>query len=185
MSVQETLKVHVSQHGIPCLWESGGRFTHTGSSMIIANHSGGMKRALYIKKEGHRACLEHALIPIRPGDILVTFSHHREKAVGEIFKILSIDGHLAADGNRYAQVTRLALGNAVESEDKQEWLFDWDYPEVADQYEAALDAAIDKADAWHCRDKAYCLEPQPHKHDYYQPVNLLPRSLGRPAYRES
>ena len=160
MAVLEKIKLHRSYHGIPCLWESGGGFSHTGSAMIITDHAGAKKKALFIKKEGHLSCLEHALIPVRVGDHIITFSYHREKALAEVFEITAI-GSTAVEGVvlPHACVKRLAVSDTNESTE-EEWVLEWDNEEVATKFEAAINAATDKADTWHCREAVYCLPPE-------------------------
>lgn len=119
--------------GIPCLWERGGGYSNTGAATVIANPSGLPKRPLYIRRSGSLACAEHALIPIRPGDLVVRASHHRYDYHIRVFRIEKI--------REDADEVELVLINEF---DQGEWTEDY-FPE------AAVDAAKRKAACYHCR----------------------------------
>ena len=75
----ETLKIKIveSKRGIPCLWERGGGYSNTGEATLICDKDGWQKKAIYIRRSGSLACEEHALIPVKVGDVVVLASHHR------------------------------------------------------------------------------------------------------------
>lgn len=85
-----TLKCTLSNTDVPCLWESGGESKDgdKGFSTIICNSNGNPKRAIFIQKNipdlygGN-----HALIPIKTGDIVIKTLHENKKFNISVYKI--------------------------------------------------------------------------------------------------
>lgn len=136
----ETL--HISKSGIPCLWEEGGGFTNTGRAQIICDGHGRKKKAIYIRKRGPLACEEHALIPIRSGDIVIRADHHRGDFAIEIYKIQESQTDFV--------VFELIKINEFDQGE-------WDKP-LPDYFADAVDAAKRKALTYHCRDPFFIKE---------------------------
>ena len=84
-----------SKRGIPCLWEKGGGYTNTGEAQIITDGLGYPKRAIAVLTHGDLACRDHALIPVREGDHIVTVYRHRDRVSIRVERIMSIEGDTA------------------------------------------------------------------------------------------
>ena len=85
------ISIELSRHGIPCLWERGGAGTNTGHAQLIGDKYAQEKMALYIRRRGSLASSDHALIPIKIGDIVVQAYQHRGDFDIDIYQIVSID----------------------------------------------------------------------------------------------
>jgi len=123
----------ISKTGIECLWERGGGYTSTGNAEIIANHKGGMKKALFVRKHGDLCNENHALIPVRKGDYIVTAELQWGVTTFKVEEIIDIDSERA--------VAQCEVVEKIPT-----YLFD------------AIEAAIDKCNDYHCRSVyyAYC-----------------------------
>lgn len=86
----DSIQLELSRSGIPCLWESGGGMTNTGEAVIIAGPSGEKKKPIHIRKRGHLACGEHALIPVEAGDYIITTYRHRAEYQNDVYKIANV-----------------------------------------------------------------------------------------------
>jgi len=135
------LKLHFSRRGIPCVWEEGGGWSNTGSATIIAARDGGKKTALYIRRRGQLAGKEHALVPVSLDDVIIQARHHR----GD-FEILiyRIDAFFRGCARCYP-IAEFSAG-------------EWDNTAVAEKFQAAVKAARDKAQCYHCREPHYVTE---------------------------
>lgn len=76
--------------GLPALWESGGGYTNTGGATIITGPAGEPLRPYYIKRRGHLACGNHALVPLRPGFFVVKAGHHRGDFWIGVYRVVDI-----------------------------------------------------------------------------------------------
>ena len=140
----DTMKFELtlSKKGIPCLWESGGGMTNTGSSQIIADPNGAKKRAIYIKRSGSLACRQHALVPVAKGDVVIKAYHHR--------------------GDFEIRVYRLDNIVDAEAEAVLEYEFsdgEWN-KDIPESLKDAVRAAMKKATDYHCRTPYYVIEPE-------------------------
>ena len=133
-----------TKKGYPALWECGGGYTNTGEAVIIANIDGQPKKAIYVRRRGHLANSEHALIPIEVGDYIVKADHHREDFEIQIFRILGFE---AKEEETYAAVEQINCFS------KNEW--DAELPAFL---EAAVQAAMEKATCYHCRKPHFIVE---------------------------
>ena len=93
--MEKIIEIVRSGHGIPCLWEKGGGYSHIGDARIIANKNGEPKRPLYVRQRGDLACKEHALIPVREGDLIVLADRYWEDVTVECYQITRIDDDTA------------------------------------------------------------------------------------------
>ena len=132
------IAIESTKKGFPALWESGGGYRNTGDAVIVADKDGQPKRATYIRRRGSLANAPHALIILEAGDFIIEAHHHREDFTVEIFKALDFE---EKDGEMYAVV------ETVNRFDRGEW--DADFPEFL---ETAVQAAVDKATCYHCRE---------------------------------
>lgn len=135
------IKISKSKRGIPCLWERGGGYSNTGEAQLICDKNGWQKKAIYIKKSGSLACVEHALIPVRENDVVVRASHHRGDFSIEVFQIKSIQEEEA----------NLELINSFS---RGEWDDSQDYWHEA----PVVEAAMNKATCYHCREAFFIKE---------------------------
>ena len=136
--------VSLSKNGIPCMWESGGGYSNTGNSKLIGDKNGCPKKAIYVKRRGELACMEHALIPIRINDIVVEANHHRGDFDIDIYRITSIDIN--------SKKAELELLNNFSEEQ-------WDRS-LDKNYENIVDNAIRKAKSYHCRTAYFIKEEE-------------------------
>lgn len=132
----------VSKKGIPCLWEKGGSYTNTGSVQLIADMFGQRKKALFVRRGGQLACQEHALIPVRVGDMVVQASHHRGEFDINLYQIQSVDVE--------NKTLNLELINAY---GRGEWDSD-----LLPQYQNLIEATMAKVKDYHCRSVYYASE---------------------------
>lgn len=121
-----TIALNRSRTGLPCLWESGGGFTNTGRARLITSPTGRAKRAIYVRAHGNLCCDDHALIPVKVGDCVVTVDRYRDKVSILVKRIVAIKGDVAT----------LKRTNAPISCD-------------------AIRAAVKKAHDYHCREPYY------------------------------
>jgi hypothetical protein len=140
------IQITRSKSGSPCLWESGGGWSNTGSATIVAGSDASPVKPIYIKGRGDLACNKHALIPVRIGSVVVDADHHRQDFRIAVWQIQEI-------GNETASAALIA------EFDQGEWEFcDSAHPEFADHLTAAIDAAQRKATCYHCREPHYVAE---------------------------
>lgn len=85
------IEIEKTKKGYPAFWESGGGYTNTGEATIIANKDGQPKEAIYVRRRGHLANAQHALIVLEVGDYIIEANHHREDFEIQIFKILDFE----------------------------------------------------------------------------------------------
>jgi len=136
------LSFEVSKKGIPCLWEKGGSYTNTGEVQLIADMFGQRKKALFIRRGGQLSCQEHALIPVRVGDVVAQATHHRGEFDMCLYQIQSID----LDN----KTLNLELVNAYGRGQ-------WDTDLLA-QYTNLIEATMAKAKDYHCKTVYYASE---------------------------
>lgn len=138
----KTIRIERTKSGLPAIWEKGGGATNTGNATIVCNADGSPKKAVYIRRKGHLSNGEHALIVVREGDIIISARHHRRDFNIEVLRIASIEGdHAEAE-----VVDDFGMG---------EWSGN-----AHEEFEAAIDAAMKKATAYHCRSPYYIKEEQ-------------------------
>lgn len=138
--------VKKSKKGIPCVWECGGGYTNTGGATIVGDYKGRPKKPLYIKSYGELACRDHALIPIRAGDIIIDLDRHHD-----IYDISWYQVRATAEDE-----------TAIEP-------MDWDYFDEGRLN--MLNAAVDKSYMYHCR-KAIYIKDIDSKHKFVENVCL-------------
>ena len=143
----KSITIDTTKRGLPSVWESGGGMTSRGSATIIARPDGSKPRAVYIRRGGHLACGEHALVAVRKGYYLVHASVRRgTRSGGRIERIVETsvtDVH----GERFEATATAEVINTF-SEGS------WDKPLDA-KLEAAVEAAFGKASTYHNRSAWY------------------------------
>ncbi len=134
----EKIIVDKTKKGYPAYWEAGGGHTNTGYATVITDIDGRPKRAVYIRGRGELANSEHALIILEAGDHIIEASHHRRDFFIKIFKILKFEDK---GKEKFAVIEQVNCFNMGE----------WD-KELSAHLQAAVQAAIEKATCYHCRE---------------------------------
>lgn len=122
----KTVEITRSKSGTPCLWENGGGYSNTGAAQIITDDLGNSVRAIFVRRRGDLCCGNHALIPVREGDHIVTADRHRGQVAIQVERIISIQEDTAT-------LT----------------------PETAPICYDAIEAAVAKSRDYHCRSAYY------------------------------
>lgn len=122
------LNITLSKSGRPCLSECGGGWTNTGFAQIVADALGRAKRAIHVRNHGDLACNDHAIIPVRVGDVVVTVNRHGPAVAITVERIIAPD-------------TENLIATLEQTNDKICW--------------AAICAAVDKTYDYHCRRPYY------------------------------
>ena len=135
----EKIKLEKTQKGFPAYWERGGGFRNTGNATIIADREGQPKKAVYIRRRGHLANENHALFILGIGDHIVFADHHREDFTIVVYQV--IDFKTDSEDNIYATAVKKRFFDRGE----------WD-EELPAHLEAAVEAAMEKATCYHCRE---------------------------------
>ena len=132
-----------TQKGYPAGWECGGGYSNTGRVTLWADVDGSPPRAIYIRRRGHLACENHALIPIKEGMYRIYAYHHREDFKITIDKVVRLE----YDKERelwWAEMERIATFD----------LGEWDN-EPSGNLLNAVEVAKRKATVYHCREAYY------------------------------
>ena len=135
------IRIEKTKKGYPAFWESGGGYTNTGEATIIAGKDGQPKKTIYIRRRGSLANEEHALIPIEVGDYIIEANHHRGDFEIQIFRITGFEEE---ERETFAIVEQINYFSQNE----------WD-TELPPYLEAAVEAAMEKATCYHCREPHY------------------------------
>jgi len=141
--MEKRMEIEVSKSGIPCLWEKGGAMTNTGTAQIICGPNGEQKKAIYVPTGGHLACGAHALLPIVVGDHVVQVARWRDKVTVVVYQITSIDPPQQPTSTATARGCTLV-----------------ELTETSTALEPAVEAAIEKANDYHCRIAMYIREKE-------------------------
>ena len=131
------------------MWEEGGGLSECGESTIIAGKDGRPKKAV---RRGQLACGRHALIPVEEGDYIINAFHNMEDFSITIHKILGFEEEVK-EGETYA-VVEYYNGKADMEHQICYGLPEWDSP-LPTFLEAAVQAAMEKATCYHCREPHY------------------------------
>ncbi len=134
------IKTETTNKGYHAMWESGGGATNTGEATIIADENGRRKQAIYVKRTGHLANSNHALIIVEPGDIIIKSYHKRKDFWIRVWKIIGFDGEYA-------------VSELIYEFSKEKW--DKEPPEFLTP---AIETSKAKATCYHCRSAHFCLQ---------------------------
>ncbi|MCM1119583.1 MAG: hypothetical protein NC543_09510 [bacterium] len=129
------IEVETSKSGLPCLWESGGSWTNTGSSWIICDRFGNQKRAIFVPNRGDLCNGLHALIPVTVGDMVIDDNQHRGHHQVSVWEITKIE-----DGKATLQLLEYVDNAKIDEQPI---------------YSDAVTAAMEKACHYHCRSVYY------------------------------
>ena len=72
MDIIRTMPLHRSRSGLACLYECGGGLTNTGGAHLVTSPTGKPKRAIHIRTHENLCNDDHALIPVKVGDCVVS-----------------------------------------------------------------------------------------------------------------
>ena len=139
----EKIKLELTQKGYPAYWERGGGRSNTGDAYIVADREGRPKKAIYIRRRGHLANENHALIPLSLGDHIIIADHHREDFTIIVYQVIDFK-----TGDNDKEVFALCVKKRFF--DKGEW-----DEELPAHLEVAVNAAMEKATCYHCREPHY------------------------------
>lgn len=121
------LDIAITKGGWPALWERGGAFSRRGSATIIVEPDGSKPRPISVKTRGHLACGQHALIGLRAGMYVIYAG--RSGAVS------------------IKRIKRLGVKNQKALVEVEEV----DAFSIPPKLQPAVQAALKKADTYHCR----------------------------------
>src|SRR5690606_41915567 len=79
--LEETKKGHFA------LWEWGGGITNTRDANIICNSEGSKKKAIYVRRKGHLANAEHALVTVNVNDYIIDLLRRRNNYTIRVYVI--------------------------------------------------------------------------------------------------
>ena len=142
----KTIQITTTKRGFPAMWESGGGMSNTGHAQIITGRNGESRRPVYIRRSGHLAGGEHALITVHQGFHVVNVDQHRGDCSISIWRIMKVSVE-DIDGEKWEATTEVDLVNRF---DNGEWNH---LPDA--KFEAAVKAAKSKALSYHCRSPYY------------------------------
>lgn len=149
------MRIERTKRGYPAFWESGGgSTTDTGEATIIAGKDGKPKKAIYVRSRGQLANCRHALVILEVGDYVINAFHYREDFEVGIYRVTGFEE--VKEGETYAIV------EYVNGKYNMEHVIcygmpEWDAPLPA-FLEAAVQAAMEKATCYHCREPHYIRE---------------------------
>jgi len=143
-------KLELTKKGHLALWEWGGGFTSTGDATIICNNDGSRKKAIYIKRRGHRANESHALVLVNVKDFIINVFRRRDNYIIKVYQIVDFvkEEYPISDGRT---------------------LIDW-YAVLEEKYNCnnktgevscpeflkeAIEAGKEKSNCYHCREPHY------------------------------
>lgn len=145
--MKKTIKTRIerTKRGYPAFWEAGGGFSNTGEATIITTKDGQPKKAIYVRGRGDLANGKHALVIVEVGDYIIEANHHREDFKIKIYKVLDFE---------VKKEETYEITYAVMEQDNCFSRGEWD-AELPAYLEAAVQAAMEKATCYHCREPHY------------------------------
>lgn len=139
-------QIDITVKGLPAIWEAGGATTKMADVVVVADNHGQPPVAAYIPRGGHLSNGMHACVPVKVGYFVIEVSGSRqapEVVVWQIAGLLNLE-----DNGMFATMQEVATLK------QGEWLPDLP-PFLAD----AVDAALAKADTYHCREPFFVRWP--------------------------
>lgn len=140
----------LTKSGLVSVWESGGGATNTGDATIICKADGTKPTATFIRRSGHLAGAEHALVPVHPGYYLIKSYHHRGDFIHEVYRITR--AFKEGEGKDALGKIEVILVNKYDQGE-------WNRP-LNENLINAVNAAEDKATCYHCREAMYVTEKE-------------------------
>jgi len=149
------MRIERTKRGYPAFWESGRgcSTTDTGEATIVAGKDGKPKKAIYVRSRGQLANCWHALVILEVGDYIINAFRYRKDFEVDIYRVTDFE---EVDGEMYA------ITEFVNCKYDMEHMIcygmpEWDAPLPA-FLEAAVQAAMEKATCYHCREPHYIRE---------------------------
>lgn len=142
-----------ARKGYPAFWERGGGFSNTGEATVICGRDGSPKKAIYIRRKGHLANDQHALVSIRRGDFIITARHWRKDFEIQVCQVVDLEKEIDTyeyEGELRSYVKWYAIVEEKYHFDNGEW-----DSKVPRSLMAAIEAAMEKATCYHCREPHY------------------------------
>lgn len=127
MALETLNDIVVTGGGWPALWERGGALSRRGSATVITESDGAKPRPILVRTHGHLACGNHALVGLRAG--MYVISAGRSGAVD------------------IKRIKRLGVKNQKALVEVEEV----DASTIPSELQPAVQAAVKKADTYHCR----------------------------------
>lgn len=160
--MEKRVKIELTKRGFPAMWEKGGGFSNTGEATIICSSDGRPKKAVYIRRKGHLANAEHALVVLEKGDFVIEAFQWREDFTIVIYKVKDFKTENTVytyyeQGEEKVGVyeSHYAVLEEVNCFDNGEW-----DKEVSDYLEPAIHSAMGKACCYHCREAHYVISDE-------------------------
>lgn len=185
--MEKELRLETTKKGLPAIWEKGGGATNTGYAQIVAGPNGEKLSPIYLRRAGSLSNSDHALFLCQEGMMVIETSHHRGDFEIRIWRVTRIEdapcshrGHIRSvsyyptcpecgvsttpqgddgDGKPFSAIHpeegmsgKLAILELVNDQSRGEW-----NEEVAAPLQVAIDAAIDKATCYHCREPHFVI----------------------------
>lgn len=127
MALETLNDIVITKGGWPALWERGGALSRRGSATIVAEADGSKPRPILVRTRGHLACGQHALVGLRAGMYIIHAGRSGAVSIKRI-KRLGVKGDKAL-----AEVEEV------------------DNSSIPSELQPAVQAALKKADTYHCR----------------------------------
>lgn len=121
------------------LVEEGGGMTHTGSSTVVCGLSGKALRPYYVPRGGHLSCGTHAFFSVPNAVITVEADRQDDNVVIKEHRIVCDDNVARIKGKK---IWTGALN---------------ELPKIFSHFQKAAEAAIQKANCYHCREPHFFL----------------------------
>lgn len=145
--MSKSIKLDTTKRGLPAIWETGGGLTSGGSATIIAKADGSKPRAVYVRRGGHLACGDHALIAVHQGYYLVRAGVNRGTRSSAVIERIVKTSVTDVNGETFKATAEVEVVNTFSQGE-------WDRPLDA-KLEAAVEVAFRKASIYHCRSAMY------------------------------
>ena len=126
-----------SKSGLPTVVECGGGMSNTGNANIICGENGEQVKPLFVPR-GYSNDV-HAIFVAKQGMHIVTAAHSRSGEYATVYKITAI-----GDGDRPDDLVTVIIGEYQDGDGN-----------IPAKFQAAVDAALEKAHCYHCREAHY------------------------------
>jgi len=143
--IEERKEIEVERIGDTFLaWEAGGGMSSTGWARIITDTYGRPLPAVRIRKSGHVACKQHALVPVDVGFYVVEAYRHGNDYTISVYEVTGF----TCEGERWKAVLRL-----IGYYKRGRWVRE--LPAVPLPLYVAIEASKVKTQIYHCRRAVY------------------------------
>ena len=127
MALETLNDIVITKGGWPALWERGGALSRRGSAVVITEPDGSKPRPILVKTRGHLACGQHALVGLRAGMCVISAGRSGAVSIKRIVRI------------------------GVQGEKVLAEVEEVDSSSIPPKLQPAVQAAVKKADTYHCR----------------------------------